>query len=155
VTILIDTDVLVDVALDRLPFAAAAGALLDALERRPNSGFVAWHTVSNFYYLVAAARGRKASLDFLLDLTRFVRVAPATTQAMRYAATLPMGDFEDAMQVAAAEACAADAIATRNTRDYKASPIRAARPEMLVVELERRDWRPTPESPGPPGRSRR
>ncbi len=45
--------------------------------------------------------------------------------AFRYAAELPMADFEDAMQVAAARACGARYIVTRNVRDYERSPIRA------------------------------
>jgi predicted nucleic acid-binding protein len=40
-TILLDTDILVDVALDRLPHAEHAAALLDALEHRPGSAFIA------------------------------------------------------------------------------------------------------------------
>ena len=36
-----------------------------------------------------------------------------------------MRDFEDAMQVAAARACGASHIVTRNARDYARSPIPA------------------------------
>jgi len=46
-----------------------------------------------------------------------------------------MADFEDAMQVAAAAACRAEVIATRNLRDFARSPIRAASPERLLREL--------------------
>ena len=71
----------------------------------------------------------------MVDLTRFVQVAPTTTDSVRYAANLPMRDFEDAMQVAAAAACGAAAIATRNVRDFARSPIRAATPQTLLHEL--------------------
>jgi len=135
VIILLETDVLVDLALDRSPYAGAAGELLDALERSPRSAFVAWHTVSNFYYLVAPKRGQDDAKAFLLDLTQFADVAPVTTESLRYAARLTMKDFEDAMQVAAAAACGASVIATRNVRDYASSPIRAATPESLLREL--------------------
>ena len=54
---LIDTDVLIDVALDRKPHSEAACELLDRLERHPAGAFIAWHTTSNFYYLVSAKRG--------------------------------------------------------------------------------------------------
>ncbi len=132
---LLNTDVLVDVALERAPFVEPAAALLDALELRPGSAFVAWHTLSNFYYLVAPVRGRRPAREFLLDLTRFVQVAPTTSRSLRYAATLAIADFEDALQVAAAAAGEADVIATRNTRDYARSPIRAAPPGVVHQEL--------------------
>ena len=134
-TVLLDTDILVDVATDRAPFATPAANLLDALEQRPGSAFVAWHSLSNFYYLVAPASGKKPTRDFLLDLTRFIKVAPTTTASLRYAVRLPMPDFEDALQVAAAAACNADLIATRNIRDYARSPIRALTPSAVLEQL--------------------
>lgn len=133
--VLLDTDVLIDVALERAPFVEPAAALLDALELRPGAAFIAWHTISNFFYLVAPARGRAMARRFLLDLARFANVAPTTTQSLRSAAGLAVGDFEDALQVAAAAACEADVIATRNTRDYGKSPIRAALPGAVLQQL--------------------
>jgi predicted nucleic acid-binding protein len=133
--VLLDTDVLIDLALDRAPHAEAAAGLLDALEQRPGSAFVAWHSLSNFFYLVAPSRGKHRAKDFLLDLTRFVFIAPTTTESFRFAGSLDLSDFEDAMQVAAAVACQASVIATRNLRDYSRSPIRAAEPQAVLVEL--------------------
>ena len=133
--ILLDTDVLLDVALDRAPHAGASARLLDVLERRGRGAFVAWHTVSNFYYLVRPARGRNDARAFLMELTRFVVVATTDTDALRYAAGLPMDDLEDAMQVAAARACGATVIATRNVRDFGRSPIPARTPTELLADL--------------------
>ena len=65
--ILLDTDVLLDVALDRQPHVEASAALLSLLERRPRMVFVAWHTLSNFYYLVSPTRGRDDARQFLID----------------------------------------------------------------------------------------
>lgn len=133
--ILIDTDVLIDLALDRKGYADAAGALLDVLEQRPGRAFVAWHSVSNFYYLVLPERGRAKTRQFLVDLIGFVAVAPTTTEHLRLAAQLEMKDFEDAMQVGAAIACRAEVIATRNTRDYAKSPIPAETPAGVLARL--------------------
>ncbi len=134
--VLLDTDVLVDLALDRAaPHADPAGRLLDILEQRPGSAFVAWHTISNFYYLVAPTRGHEDTRTFLLDLARFTEVARTTTESLRYAARLEMKDFEDAMQVAAAVTCRAEVIATRNVRDYANSPVRASTAKSLLKEL--------------------
>ena len=133
--VLLDTDVLIDVALDRAPHAEPAAQLLDALERGTGAGFVAWHTVANFYYLVASSRGGASAREFVLELLRFVEVAACKTEGLRRAARLAVKDFEDAMQVVAAEACGADVIATRNVRDYVKSPVRAATPQSVLTEL--------------------
>ncbi len=133
--ILLDTDVLIDVALDRHPHSRPAAELLDRIEHGGERAFIAWHTVSNFYYIVAPDHGGTRTRDFVVELTRFVAVAVTDTQAIRFAAQLPMADFEDAMQVAAARACGARHIVTRNVRDYKHSPIRAIEPQEALLRL--------------------
>ena len=116
--ILLDADVLIDVALDRAPHSDAAAELLDHLARAPRSAFVAWHTISNFYYLVRPTRGGSAAKNFIEGLVRFVTVAPTDTDALRYAISLPIRDFEDAIQVTAARACGVEFTVTRNTKDF-------------------------------------
>ena len=132
--ILLDTDVLIDIALDRHPHSGPASKLLDRIERGSQGAYIAWHTVSNFYYLVASSRGGTNARDFIVDLTRFVRVAPTDTEAIQYAAELPMADFEDAMQVAAARSCGARHIVTRNVKDFARSPIPAITPQEALAQ---------------------
>ena len=133
--ILLDTDVLIDVALDRRPHSDLASELLDRIENGAEAAYIAWHSVSNLYYIVAPALGGVSARDFIVELTRFVGVAPTDTGGIRYAAELPMADFEDAMQVAAAHACGARHIVTRNVRDYERSPIRAIHPQEALNGL--------------------
>jgi predicted nucleic acid-binding protein len=135
VNVLIDTDVLIDLALGRKPHDEPAAQLIDALERRRASGFLAWHSVSNFYYLVSPRRGKDVARAFLRDLAKFVGIAPTTTESLRQAGRLKLRDFEDAMQVAAAMACHADLIATRNHKDYTGAPIQAVAPGEVVEVL--------------------
>ena len=88
---------------------------------------------------VALARGESATCEFIAELVGFVSVASTGTGtgtgSIRYAAGLPMDDFEDAMQVAAARACGARCIVTRNLRGYERSPIPAVSPQDLLSEL--------------------
>ena len=133
--ILLDTDVLIDVALDRHPYSGPASQILDRVEHGAESACIAWHSVSNLYYLIAPSRGGVSARDFIMELTRFVAVAATDTEAVRYAAGLPMPDFEDAMQVAAARACGARTIVTRNVRDYERSPIPGVSPQEALTGL--------------------
>ena len=133
--ILLDTDVLIDVALDWRPHSSPASTLLDRVEHGAESACIAWHSVSNLYYIVAPSHGGVSTRDFIVELTRFVKVATTDTEAVRYAAELPMVDFEDAMQVAAARACGARHIVTRNVKDYERSPIPAVSPQEALSEL--------------------
>ena len=128
---LLDTDVLTDVAPDREPHAGPASNLNARLENGGPAAFVAWHTVANFH-LVRPTLGSSSAREFIVELTRFVEVAQAGTETSQYAASLPMSDFEDAMEVAA-RACGAQTIVTRNVKEC--SPIRAISPEEAVAEL--------------------
>ena len=132
---LLDTDVLVDVALDRPPYSEAASELLDRIEHGSLNACIAWHSVSNLYYLVTPAGEGVSARDFIAELTRFVEVAPTGTEAIRYAVELPLPYIEDAMQVAAARACGATQIVTRNVSDYERSPIPAVSPQEALDGL--------------------
>ena len=133
--ILLDTDVLIDVALDRPPHSGPAAELLDRIEHGAETAYIAWHSVSNLYYVITPALGGVSARDFIVELTRFVAVASTNTESIRYAAGLPMTDFEDAMQVAAARACGARHIVTRNVKDYELSPVRAVHPQEALSGL--------------------
>jgi predicted nucleic acid-binding protein len=132
--IVFDTDVLLDVVLDREPHADASSDLLELLERRGRLGFVSWHTVSNYYYMVRAGQGPVRAKESIDDLLSFVRVTPTDTASLKLAVSLPMSDLEDAMVVAAAQSCGALYIATRNVRDFKKSPVPAKTPAQLLAE---------------------
>ena len=133
--ILLDTDVIIDLALDRQPYSTASSELLDRIENGAETACIAWHSVSNFYYIVAPVLGGLTTRDFIFELTSFVGVATTDTEGIRFATELPMTDFEDAMQVAAARACGARYIVTRNVRDYERSPVRAVEPQDALSRL--------------------
>jgi predicted nucleic acid-binding protein len=135
VIVLVDTDVLLDVALDRAPFVRASGELLDLLESKVAGGFLAWHSAANFFYLVRSRRGKRETRSFLLDVIEFLEIAPTTTESLRQAGRLKLRDFEDAMQVAAGLACRADVIATRNVKDYRGAPVEAVAPADVIARL--------------------
>ncbi len=130
--VLLDTDVLIDVALERPPFVEHSARLLDLAERRLFQAYVAWHSIANFHYLVTGSDSEKSTRDFIVDLLTFVKVAPTTTKDVLYAARLDLPDFEDALQVAAARCCGAETIVTRNLKHYKRSPIPACTPRTFL-----------------------
>ena len=124
---------LLDVALEREPFFEVSKASMDFAEGADEPVCIAWHTVANAYY-IADQHGVDAR-DFLVRLTQWVEIAPTDAESVRYAAGLPMADFEDALQVAAAQACDARYIVTRNVRDFADSPIRAIGPREALSSL--------------------
>jgi predicted nucleic acid-binding protein len=132
VKLLLDADILLDTALEREPFVAQSDLVIQWCQERSQSALVAWHSVSNVYYLLRAARSDAKAREFIADLLRFVIVASGGTSVVRHALTLPMGDFEDALQVAAALTGDAQFIITRNLADYRSSPLMALTPTSFL-----------------------
>jgi PIN domain len=132
VKVLLDADVVLDVALDRFPFAEESSAVLDWCQNRPASAWLAWHTISVVYYLIRPARGDSKARAFIADLLRGCEVAAGGKEAVRRALALPLKDFEDSLQVAAGIAADVQFIVTRNKHDYRASPVPAIGPREFV-----------------------
>lgn len=131
--VLLDTDVLLDVALKREPFLGDGQEVLRWAEDDPGQAAVAWHSLSNIAYLTGLS-----ARPFISELLEFVEVAPVTTKEARQALGLPMSDFEDALQAASALAFEAYFIVTRNARHYRKSPVPAVTPAQFLNEVGRR-----------------
>ncbi len=131
--ILIDTDILLDVALAREPFLNESSIILDRAESGQLKAFIAWHTIANFYYMTEKGSNGKNNISFIKDLLQFVKISPTKTVDVLYAIDLNFKDFEGALQVAAAKVCKANFIVTRNIKHYKSSPIPAIIPAKFLT----------------------
>lgn len=127
--ILIDTNVFLDVALNRAEWVVDSAKVLDWAEVNPKQAAIAWHSVANVAYLV-----KQDAREFIADLLTFVEVAAGDTATIRQALAMPTSDFEDALQASAAIGFGADIIVTRNTSNYKKLPIAAMTPTKFVAE---------------------
>ncbi len=133
---LFDIDVILDVLLAREPWAADSALLLDAAERGKLEGYVAGHTITTVYYIVARNSSPKKAAGAITDIMRIVTIVPVDAADFTQALVMGMSDFEDAVQAAAAAKVGADFVATRNEKDYRKSPIKARSPSDLLALLE-------------------
>ncbi len=129
--LLFDADVLLDVALDREPFADESSEALNGARRHPFSGIL-FLTFTTCSVLLGAMRKRG---QFISDMLRFSAVASGGTEAVNHALSFSMDDFEDALQGAAAIASDAQFIITRNVCDYRRSPLPAMTPHNFLLRV--------------------
>ena len=125
--LLIDINVLLDVALQR-PRAPASARLL-GLCGRQHEAWLAWHSVATLAYLIERQQSAISGRDFIRGMLDWADVAQTGRAEALAALDLPMSDFEDALQAAAAMACGAQFVITRNERDFKNSPVPALSPD--------------------------
>ncbi len=129
---LLDTNILVDVALARPGLHPGSGAVLAWCLNHSGSGLVAAHSLATFSYLVGRTTGAAKAREFIADLTAGTDIAGVDNAEVKRALALPLPDFEDALIAAAAEGTGATHIVTRNTRDFRRSPVKAVTPEEFL-----------------------
>ena len=123
--LLIDSDVVFDVFQRRQPHYNASNAVLKIARRGTVAGAVASHTLANLFYMHG-----KPSLPFIGEsLLPYIGVCAGDAHQTGVAMRAGMGDFEDALQAAAALEWKAAFIVTRNTKHYRKSPIPAITPK--------------------------
>jgi len=121
--LLIDTNVLLDLVLEREPWLEEATALLDAVAKGRAEGYVAGHAVTTVYYVVERARDRTLATTAVSDLLQLLTVVPLGNADFQRALGLGLRDFEDGSQAAACLQIGADCLVTRNPKDYKGTPV--------------------------------
>ena len=133
--VLIDTNVIVDVALEREPFYAESDRILSFVEESQIQGYVSTLTFSDLYYIIRRDKGRDWTLEFLRQLATFCQVATVDNSVISIALTCNFKDFEDAIQYSTAVINLIDAIVTRNPRDFPVNIPRIVTPNQLILEL--------------------
>jgi predicted nucleic acid-binding protein len=116
--LLLDINVLLDLVLERNPWAGSAARLLTRVERGEVEGHVPEHTLTTIHYVVSRAKDRHAAAAAVTDLLRFLEVVPIEKVDFSQALVLPMDDFEGAVQAAAALKIGADYIVTRDEKGF-------------------------------------
>lgn len=134
-TLLLDTNVLLDVLADRAPWAEHSAQVLGHVERGAITGYVAAHGVTTLYYLLATHRDRNTARQKTRLLLRLLEVAAVDEDRLLQALDLPMSDYEDAVQVACAEKVGADVIVTRDPDDFEGTDPAVRSPTELLARL--------------------
>ena len=129
--LLLDINIILDVVFQR-PGEPASSALIGSCNEQ-HQAWLAWHSVATLAYLIERERNPAVARELVTGLLSWARVATTEHQDAVQALQLPMSDFEDALQVSAAQACGADYIITRNGRDFVQSPLPALPPEEFLA----------------------
>ena len=133
---LFDTDVLIDVLLDREPHAAGAADLLSRVERGEIQGFACANSFTTIFYLARKAVGLDQARSHVSLLLSILEVAPVNRAVLEEAQRSSVRDFEDAVVVASAGQVEANCIVTRNARDFVKSSIPVHSPASLAAMLD-------------------
>ncbi len=133
--VLFDTNILLDVILDRSPFAAPANLLLAEVELGNIQGYLGATTVTTIYYLTAKVLGRPLATVAIEKLLQIFEVAPVNRSVLTDALAMDFSDLEDAVIYSVALFAGADALVTRDRKGFKSAQLPVLAPNELVALL--------------------
>jgi predicted nucleic acid-binding protein len=121
--ILFDTNIVLDVLMDRMPFSDTAVELFSRVEDGAIIGYLCSTTITTVYYLASKALGAARAQEEIGKLLSLFEVAQVNRLVLESALVADFNDFEDAVIHEAACHVGADAIVTRNPKDFKKSRV--------------------------------
>lgn len=133
--VLFDTNVILDVLLEREPFIDTASKLFALVDNGRIKGSICATTVTTIFYIAAKDFGSRRARDQVHGLLGLFEIAPVDRDVLDGALDVDFSDYEDAVLHEAARAVGATAIVTRDRRDFVNSAIPALDPQELLAAI--------------------
>ena len=133
--VLIDTNVVLDLLLEREPFVEIAIAVFEQIERGNLDGYIAATTLTNIFYIIRKTEGREVALAAINRLLIGLRFCAVDRQTVSTALSLGLKDFEDSIQLACATLNQLDGVVTRDHQDFSGSKLPIYSPAELLNQL--------------------
>jgi predicted nucleic acid-binding protein len=133
--VLFDTNVILDVLLEREPHVGVASKLFALVDNGCIEGSICAAAVTTVYYIAAKSFGNRRARDQVHGLLSLFAVAPVDRDVLDAALDLDFSDYEDAVLHEAARATGATAIVTRDRDDFANSAVPALDPHELLAAI--------------------
>ena len=128
--VIIDTNIFIDVMLDRKPLAESSACVLKACENGAVQGFVSASCVTDIFYIIRKySHSAEKAYSAIGNILEIAGIIPVTESEILRAYKKHYSDFEDGLLSECAFSAGADYIVTRNTKDFSESVIPAITPE--------------------------
>ena len=134
-TVIVDTNVVLDVLLGREPFLDVATRVFESVEHGHVKGLLCATSVTTVDYLLARFLSLEKRRETLRCLLSVFDVAPVNRAVIDEALRSRITDFEDAVVEQSGRLAGADAVVTRDTRDFRRSSIKVLAPDELLGSL--------------------
>ncbi len=133
--VLVDTNIFLDVALERQPHLADSEQVLLFVEDNIITGYLSASSFTDLYYIIQKIRGKSWTMDFLQRVYGLCQMVSVDAHIIKKALDVQFRDFEDGVQYSVAYNNNIDVIVTRNPQDFPVSIPRILTPSELIKEL--------------------
>jgi len=135
--VIVDTNVVLDVLLEREPFVNAAVVVFCLVEESRIEAFLCATTITTLDYLLTQSLPASEARNALRKLISLFGIATVNRPVIERAFDSKISDFEDAVLDEAGQMAGVDSIVTRNTKDFTGSALKVFDPNELFAHLNR------------------
>lgn len=121
--IFLDSDVLLDVLLERQPYCGFSQSILHKGKNKEIEIATSALVIANVYYIMAKILGKVQAKKNTAKLLNILKVFPLDVACIKLVINSDFNDVEDGMQHFIATQNQCELIITRNIKDYKESLI--------------------------------
>lgn len=133
--IMVDTNVALDLLLNREEFVLEALHIFALAEEGSLELLLSTDAISTIFYVVRKNQGITVAREAISKLLDYVTLAGLDDRSVIRSLALDFEDVEDALVAVVAEKEGAEFIVTRNTTDFKNSPVPALLPKVYLAAL--------------------
>ena len=130
--LLIDTNIVLDVLCNLKGFVENSSKIFKLCETKMIEGYLSAISIPNIAYILRKELSIEKLKTIIVKLNIIFSIIELKPNDLILATDLYFNDYEDALQSVCAKRINADYIVTRNTKDFKNSPIKAITPEELL-----------------------
>lgn len=134
--VLLDTNVVLDLLLDRESFSELAQAIFLKIESKHIKGFLCPTTLTTLYYLLSKHLDKKQCNQTMENLLALFDITNLTKSVLVDSVQSVGSDFEDSVIYTSAKHTKLDVIVTRDKTGFKHSSVKVMSPQEFLIFIE-------------------
>ena len=134
--VILDTNLVLDVLLEREPFVKAAVDIFCLVEKSRIDAFLCATTITTIDYLLTQSLPTSNARDALRRIISLFEIATVNRPVIERALGSKIHDFEDAVLDEAGRMAGVDSIVTRNTKDFTGSALKVFEPNEFLAQFD-------------------
>ncbi len=131
--ILLDTNIILDLALQRQSYFEEAIAIFKLIDKSNIRACVTASSITDIYYIVKKSKSHHEAIAIIKNIIQYFEIISVDKEIIVRAIESSMKDFEDAIQSFAALSENIDYIVTRNIKDFENSKVLAISPQEFLL----------------------
>ena len=134
--VLLDTNVVLDLLLNRKPFADEAIKIFSLIELKKIDAYLCATTLTTIHYLVSKNLSKTQTDEVIQNLLKLFEIAKVDKNILVESLANNGKDFEDSVLYTSAKFCEVDIIITRDKKGFKNSKVSVYEPLDFLLLLK-------------------